>query len=124
MSYRPAVLVADDEKVCLIVATKLLEHLGLRAIHARDGREAVSLYQQYKDEIVCVLLDINMPNMDGVEALKRLKEIDDKVNVIIVSGYVTKSNMKLLEPNNPLGYIEKPLDVVRLSSHLEKITDN
>ncbi len=121
MPYRPAVLVADDEKVCLIVADKLLEHLGLRAIHAHDGAEAVSLYQRYREEIVCVLLDINMPNMNGVEALNRLKEIDDDVKVIIVSGYVTKTSMKLLEPNNPVGYIEKPLDFVRLSGHLKKI---
>lgn len=122
MSHRPAVLVADDEKVCLIVATKLLEHLGLRAIHARDGIEAVSLYQQYREEIVCVLLDINMPNMNGVEAFDRLKEIDEDVNVIIVSGYVTEDYMKLLKPNNPLGYIEKPLDFVHLSGYLKKIT--
>ena len=121
MSPRPAVLVADDEKVCLIVAAKLLEHLGLRAIHAHDGIEAVSIYQQYREEIVCVLLDINMPNMNGIEVFNRLKEIDDDVNVIIVSGYVTKANKKLIEPNNPLGYIEKPLDVVRLSAHLKKI---
>ncbi|HKJ64657.1 MAG TPA: response regulator [Desulfopila sp.] len=121
MSHRPAVLVADDEKVCLLVASKLLQHLGLRAIHAHDGIEAVNIYQQYREEIVCVLLDINMPNMNGIEVFNRLKEIDDDVSVIIVSGYVTKANMKLLEPNNPLGYIEKPLDVVRLKGHLKKI---
>ena len=65
----------------------MLERLGVNVILAEDGREAVEVFRARHNEIDCVLLDLTMPNLDGEEAFKEMKEIRNDVRVILSSGY-------------------------------------
>jgi len=111
MTRLSTVLVVDDENICLTVAKKLLEHLDLEVICTNNGAEAVGLYKQNMGKILCVLLDIQMPVMNGVDTFRLLKSIDKDVQVVIVSGFVNKKNKDLIDPLQPAGYMEKPIDL-------------
>ena len=122
MAHASTILVVDDEEICLLIASKLIETLGLDVLLAQDGVEAVELYEQNKDVIACVMLDIQMPRMNGIEAFKRLKAINDNVDVVITSGYVNATNRKLLDPINPMGYIKKPVSLDSVIHYFTRYT--
>ena len=118
MGKKATVLVVDDENICLFVASKILEHLGMEVLVAHDGIEAVTLFGEKSEQISCVLMDIQMPRMNGIEAFRRLKTIRQDVKVIIASGYVTTTNKTLIDPLGPVGYIPKPLTMENLASFM------
>ena len=66
------VLVVDDEATVCAVGKQMLEHMGFSVLAAFDGHEALKVYREHTDEIVCVLLDLTMPYMDGEEAFRAM----------------------------------------------------
>ncbi len=81
------ILVADDEVTILEITGKMLEVYGYRVLPASDGVETISLYNQNRDEIELVLLDMIMPFMDGVATIRTLKRLNPKVKIIASSGF-------------------------------------
>jgi len=100
------------------VARKMLERLGFDVVEARDGREALIVYRDHANEIVCVLLDLTMPNMDGEEAFLALRQIRSDVNVIISSGYSEQEMIRRFSNGEPPGFIQKPYQMARLMTVL------
>jgi CheY-like chemotaxis protein len=115
MLSQPAVLIADDEEIYVTIVTKILERAGIKVLSACDGIEAVRLYERHRHEIDLVLLDIQMPRMNGVETFRCLKELPGDLRVVMVSGHVSASNKKQLDLLGPAGYIEKPFTTEALS---------
>lgn len=124
MAGKLKILVVDDEEICVLVTAKILEYLGMDTLIAYDGVEAVNIYGEEGDSIDCVIMDIQMPRMNGIEAFKRLKAIREDVKVVIASGYVNDTNKALIDPLDPVGYIQKPLTMENLSFFMEKIARN
>lgn len=120
MSEQPAVLIVDDDDIYISIAKAMVKKLGYIALTARDGIEALSIFENHRDEIGCILLDIQMPRMNGVVTLQNLRKISDDAKVIIVSGYVTDENRKKLDPLNPLEYLNKPVGYKGLADRLNK----
>jgi two-component system cell cycle sensor histidine kinase/response regulator CckA len=81
------VLVVDDEKNVRISTQLLLQEFGFEVIVARDGVEAIALFEAQSGRIGAVLLDLTMPRMDGLETLKELRRIAPGVPVVLTSGY-------------------------------------
>ena len=81
------VLVVDDEPAVRRLAARTLERLGFTVLQAEDGAVAVEMYEARLHEIDGVLLDMTMPVMGGREALRRLRELDPDVRVLMSSGY-------------------------------------
>lgn len=124
MTLPPVVLIADDEAICLAVTSRIVESAGLRVITAADGYEALRQYQRHCQEIQMVLLDIEMPGLNGVETFRRLKRIQDDVRVVIVSGHVTAANRAQIDTMRPAGYVDKPLTIEELFPLLEPLVKN
>ena len=120
MSEQRMVLIVDDEDICLSITSKMVEKIGLPVMTARDGIEALEIYQLHSHEIGCVLLDIQMPRMNGIEAFRRLKSICRNVQVVIASGYLYTANQSLIEPLKPAGYLKKPITFDDLSVMVTK----
>lgn len=121
MPTPPTVLLADDEVVCLNVITAMLKHFGVRVITAIDGVEALQRYEEHGDVIDLVLLDIEMPRLNGVETLRRLRRLADDIRVVIVSGHVTPANRAKLDLLSPLGYIDKPFTLDHFRPFIEPL---
>ena len=81
------VLLVDDEETVLAVGREMLERLGFSVVTAEHGRQALELYERHREEIVCVLLDLTMPHMDGEETFRELRRMNPDVRVIMCSGY-------------------------------------
>ncbi len=117
------VLLVDDEEIILEVGRELLEAIGYRVVTAKDGKEAVELYEKNRDEIDIVFLDIVMPNMGGGEAYDRMKEINPDVKVLLLSGYSINGGAREILKRGCDGFIQKPFDMKGLSQSIRNILD-
>ena len=102
------VLVVDDEEIIRIVASRMLELAGFSVLTASDGQEAIRLYQQHPQEIVCVLLDLTMPKMNGKETFRELRRIHNDVRVILSSGYCEADATAGFAGMELRGFLQKP----------------
>jgi CheY-like chemotaxis protein len=80
------VLAVDDSLIMRVMLGRVLERAGFRVLLARSGLEAIQLYRQYRSSIGAVLLDVQMPDVDGPETLAVLRDMDPGVRVCFVSG--------------------------------------
>jgi len=84
--HNELVLVAEDEESIREIAKLILERSGYRVLTAVNGEEALVIYQQYRNEIAVVLMDISMPVMDGEAAIAVLRSINPALKIIVTSG--------------------------------------
>lgn len=108
-------LIVDDEPDVREFAKNFFVKRKLEVCTAANGEEALDLSKNFKPDLA--LLDIRMDGMDGLEALKRLREIDDKIKVIMVTGVNDSAAMQKAKDLGAIGYIHKPL----ILDELEKI---
>ncbi len=83
----PAVLVVDDEVDFGEVLTLRLREAGENALYARSGRDCLDLLQ--RQEVEVVILDVRMPDMDGIDTLQAIKQAHPWVEVILLTGHGT-----------------------------------
>ena len=116
-------LLVDDEDVIIRVAMKMIARLGYEGLMARNGQEAIELYQTHPTRISLVVLDMVMPKLDGPETFNELKKIDPNVKVLITSGYGITDKVKKMLTQGAEGFIQKPFDLDQLSQAIGKILD-
>jgi len=122
---RGTVLVADDEKSIRATVKQAISRMGFSVLTAADGREAVEIFGAHADEIVCVLLDLTMPHMDGEQAFGELRRIRPDVKVILCSGYNEQDATQQFVGKGLAGFIQKPYDLLALREKLmEVLTDD
>src|SRR5512144_2139086 len=105
----PTVLVVDDEPEIRSSLRGVLSDEGLRVVEATDGREALDLCRAERPELV--LLDVWMPEVDGIELLRTLQEEPGRPQVIMISGH---GNIETAVQATKLGafdFIEKPFSI-------------
>ena len=78
------ILLVDDDDACAETLKDALTRFGYEVVRARNGREALELYDP--ETINLVLTDLFMPNMDGMELITRLEQLDPSVRIIAMSG--------------------------------------
>jgi PAS domain S-box-containing protein len=115
------VLLVDDEESVRNVAGRMLERCGFKVIRAGDGREAVERFRTQAAEIVCVLLDLAMPRMDGEETFRELRRIKPDVRVVLATGYSDQEIAERFCSAGLAGFIEKPYRVEALSAKLRAV---
>jgi len=113
------VLVVDDEQAVLGVVKRMLERLGLSVVTACDGTEAVDIFSRDR-AFDWVLLDVTMPEMDGVECLKRLREINPGLYVVMSSGYDPENALAASYGTMPDDFLTKPYTIGALKVIVEK----
>ncbi len=85
MSQKKKILVVDDEESIHLLYREELEEEGYEVHSAMNGEEALKMFDSLKPDLV--ILDINMPGMDGIEVLRQMKEKKPSVPVILSSAY-------------------------------------
>jgi two-component system nitrogen regulation response regulator NtrX len=106
------VLVVDDEKGIRAALTQLLEYEELEVAACASGAEALRLYAEVRPHLV--LLDVKMQGMDGLETLRRLRELDPHAQVVMISGHGTIQTAVEATQRGAYDFLEKPLDTDRI----------
>ena len=121
--FNPAgkrILVADDEKVLRFVAVAMLETAGYEVVEVEDGQEAVDAFRADPNGFDCVLLDLNMPKLDGEEVFSQLQEIRSDVRVILNSGFTEEEMLERFHGAGLAGVLNKPAPMKVLLKAVEK----
>ena len=111
---RNLILVVDDEATILRVASMVLAAEGFRVAIAENGREGLSVYEDRSADICLVLVDVEMPEMNGLEMAERILEDGLPVKFLFMSGY--SDRILELQARRRYPFIRKPFlpaDLVR-----------
>jgi len=114
------VLLVDDEEPIRNVTGRMLERLGFAVLRAGNGIEALDLFIAHAPEVVCVLLDLAMPRMDGEETFRELRRIQPGVRVVLASGFSDQEITQRFRGALPVGFIEKPYRIDSLATKLRE----
>ncbi|MFT9493442.1 sigma-54-dependent transcriptional regulator [Anaerosolibacter sp.] len=112
------ILIADDEKNMIWAMKKALKDEDYKIITASNGEEAVVLTQQEEPDLV--LLDLRMPKMDGMEALREIKKYNDNMPVIMITAHGTMESAIEAMKIGAIDYISKPFDIEELKVVIKK----
>lgn len=113
---KPLMLIAEDNESNYFLFQAMLED-DYELIHAWDGLEAIKLYKEHKPALI--LMDINMPRMDGYEATREIRKLTATVPIIAVTAYVFVSDRERIMEIGFNGYVSKPVDAVKLANEIE-----
>lgn len=112
------ILVAEDNESNYKLFESILKY-DYHLIHAWDGQEAVNLFREYNPQIV--LMDINMPVMDGYEATKEIRKYSAKVPIIAITAFAFASDEQRVMESGFDGYMPKPINANLLKAQLKDI---
>ena len=115
------ILVADDERSIRTLCSKILERSGFKVITAVNGNDAIRKFTDHSDEIVLVLIDMTMPEKNGIEVMREITAIQPGIKAILSSGY-TKN--EAIENFSRLGFREflpKPYSPEKLINMVKDI---
>jgi len=118
------VLVVDDTKNIRMLLTTCLELKGYEVLTAGDGKSAIDITQKEKDNIDIIFLDIRMPEMNGTEVLKIIRDMGVKCPVIIMTAYATVKNAVDCTKLGAVAYLQKPFSPGKVSAILNEILDS
>ncbi|MDQ6982701.1 MAG: response regulator [Mariprofundus sp.] len=110
----------DDDENIRLVTSAMVEDMGLKAMSAWNGLEALDLYRRYQDEITGVLMDMSMPEMDGRECCRELLNMNPAVKIIFASGYNEQDTVARFGGRGLAGFIQKPYSPGALKAVLKK----
>ncbi|MFO7839539.1 MAG: response regulator [Desulfosalsimonadaceae bacterium] len=129
-----SILVVDDERSIRDGVERVLARMGCRVLTAPDGEKALAILE--KEPVTIAILDLKMPGMDGMELHDRIREIDEAIVVIIITGYATIETAisamkqgaydfipKPFEPDHLKIVVNRALEKIRLSREAQKLQE-
>lgn len=115
-------LVVEDNEDNMVLITMLLQNAGYETIWADTGLKGVQMALEQEPDFV--ILDIQLPDIDGIEVLKRIRALDTDaagIPIIAVTSYAMSGDREKLLAIGCDGYIEKPIDPIRVISQIRAI---
>jgi signal transduction histidine kinase/FixJ family two-component response regulator len=114
------ILVVDDDQAVLRTTARILDDLGYRVMTATDGATGIEVFRSGAGEVAVVLMDVGLPDIDGVRAAERMREIDANVSVLFTTGH----DVEAIVPEEIRGIlhavVSKPYSVNFLSNVLRE----
>ncbi len=119
------VMVMDDEESIRNLVSNMLTNMGYEVVCAKDGREALGLYNDAKEPFDVIILDLTIPGgMGGSEVISKLRDIDPNVIVIVFSGYSSNPIMSDYKRYGFNGALTKPFTLHEMNKLLSKLIAN
>ena len=116
---RPIVLLAEDEPDIRQTITQTLVSAGFEVIAVADGEQAVALFKKRRKDIALVLMDVEMPEMSGEEALRAIRRISSETRALVMSGYGVAMLKDRFAHLDVTGFIAKPFTRAQLLEALD-----
>ena len=115
------VLIVEDSKPLREMLVHVLKDDGTHVDSAKDGKEALETYHSASYDLI--ITDLNMPEVTGIELIKRIRELDDLVEFIIITGYATLESAVEAIKAGAFDYIIKPFKVEELQVAVRNVRD-
>ena len=115
------ILLVDDESSITEITRASLEAYNYETMVASDGIEAIALFAQHKHKINLVLMDMMMPYLDGLTAIRTIKKISPEVNIIASSGLMSSSKLSEAKAAGIKAFLSKPYTVKELLHTIEQV---
>ena len=114
------ILIVEDNELNMKLFNDLLESHGYRVVQTRDGLSALDLARQHKPDLI--LMDIQLPEVSGIEVTKWLKEDDElkAIPVIAVTAFAMKGDEQKIREGGCEAYISKPISVLSFLQTIDK----
>ncbi len=125
LAVKPAsgrtLLLVEDSQQLRDSMLEILDHLGFHALAAENGIQALEIFQQHREQIGCVLSDVNMPQMNGWELISALRCLAPGFPVILSSGYGKSAVLEGQHPEQPHAFLAKPYTLKELGDTLRQL---
>ena len=115
------VLLVDDEREFVQTLSERLLMRDMGSAVAYDGESALDLIQEDEPEVM--ILDLRMPGIDGIEVLRRVKQTNPDIEVIILTGHGSEADRATCLELGAFAYLQKPVDIDRLSETIRQAND-
>jgi signal transduction histidine kinase/DNA-binding response OmpR family regulator len=115
------ILVVDDEEYILNADKAMLNELGYEVLLANGGKEALRIFDEHKDRINLLILDLVMPDLSGEIVYDRIKAVRPDVRVILSSGYSIEGQAESILKRGCDGFIQKPYNLNQLALKIKQI---
>ena len=112
------ILIVDDEVSIRMFLRKVVKRMGHVPVEAGDGKEGLDRFQE--ESIDLSIVDIKMPEMDGIKYLEEAKKLDPHAVVIIMTGYPSAETIIQMIEDDGYTYITKPIDMNRIMDIIER----
>lgn len=111
------ILIAEDEESNFLLLKTILKRY-CNVLHAKTGKELLKVYEEQEADLI--LLDIKMPEMNGIDALKEIRKKDTKIPIIMQSAYAFENDMEAAREAGSNGFITKPINIAELKKTISK----
>lgn len=115
----PTVLLAEDSQDTRIMLKRAFELKGYRVYEAEDGQEALEMAQRHRPSLI--VMDLNMPVLDGLEAVKNLREVDQQIPIVAITAFDVPGMEAAALETGCNKYLAKPLDLSELDRTLKSL---
>jgi CheY-like chemotaxis protein len=105
------ILIVDDEPNQIILLRRVFEKEGYTVLTAAEGDSALDVFSDHRDEIAVVLLDLGLPGTNGWDVFRKMREIQPKIKVVFVTGYVLPDLDLARVDKDSYGVVMKPYDL-------------
>ncbi|MCX7991756.1 MAG: ATP-binding protein, partial [Proteobacteria bacterium] len=116
------ILVVDDDEMVLHSLKNYLETLGAQVFTARSGKEALDFFEKNYNNTDLLILDIILPDINGLILYKKIREIKEDIKIIFISGYNISVIKEIEDIDFDVPFIQKPLSMTKLVELINKIT--
>ncbi len=120
MKATKKILVIDDEEDIRDIICEFCELNGYECVKASNGKEAIEIFNKEKFDIV--FSDIKMPDIDGYEFVKKIKEVNKKIPIVIISGFIDDRTKNKFNEIGIDFYLEKPFKLSDIDNLIQKLT--
>jgi CheY-like chemotaxis protein len=120
-NQKRAILVVDDQLAIRMMLTELFTSQGIEVYEASNGSIALEQFEKHK--LHCVLLDLRMPDIDGVEVLREIRNLSAEVPVILITAYADPEKMEAAEMLGISRCITKPFDIMELKEEVLRLLE-
>lgn len=121
LSGNGRILFVEDEAAVRGITAKLLRQRGYEVIEAEDGEQALALAEEHAGQIDLLISDVIMPGFDGPAALKRARPYLGDIPVIFISGYAESDFSDLLQDEEGVSFLAKPIDIKTLAELVKQL---
>ena len=118
------ILVVDDESNVLDATAGMLQHLGYTVLTSTDGAEALDALQRHRDHVSCVILDLTMPNMNGMECSRHIQSFAPGLPIIFTSGHNLRPHLATLAEAGAIATLQKPYELHELAECVRSALDS